>query len=110
MIVDVPAVSVRFVDVVNVIGVEPLNVNADDPRLMLLVLELLESRLAAVTAKLPVLNAPLVTVMSVVTVRALPSVHPPPTPSKTTEPAVSVTPFVVMVLPVAVAAKVIVPV
>ena len=41
-------------------------------------------------------------------VKALPSVHPPPTPSKVTE--ASVTPLVVIVLPVVVALNVVVPV
>ena len=110
VIVEVPAVSVKFVAVVNTIGVDPLKVIADDPKLMLRVFELLDNKLAAVTAKFAVAKEPLVTVMFVVTVKALPNVQPPPTPSKTIEPPVKVTPLVVMVLPVVVAANVIVPV
>ena len=59
---------------------------------------------------MPVLNVPFVSVISVpelrAPVRALPKVQPPPTPLNTNGP--TVLPFVVIVLPVAVAAKVIV--
>ena len=60
---------------------------------------------------MPVLNVPAVIVKSRLpaVVRALPSVQPPPTPLKVV-PALMVTPFVVIVLPVAVEEKVIVPV
>jgi hypothetical protein len=110
VIVEVPAVKVSPVEVVRLTGVAPLNVTVDDPRLILRVLVLDEIKLAAVIAKLAVEKLPFVAVMLVVTVKALPNVHPPPTPSNTTDPAVKVTPFVVTVLPEVVAAKVMSPV
>ena len=52
-----------------------------------------------------VLKAPAVTVNVLVAVKALPSVHSPPTPFKTTSIAPSVTVLVVIVFPVVVAKK-----
>jgi hypothetical protein len=110
VIVEVPAVKVSPVDTENTTGVAPLNVTEDDPKDMLRAFVLLDNRLAAVTAKLAVAKAPFVTVTLPVTVSALPNVQPPPTPSNTTDPPVSVTPFVVTVWPVVVAANVMAPV
>ena len=59
--------------------------------------------------KFPVLKVPLVKVTVLVVVKAPPSVQPPPTPLNTVGLAKE-TPLVVIVLPVAVALKVIVPV
>ena len=61
-IVDVPALNVRFVFVVNVIGLPPLNVTVELPRLIVRVLVLLDDRLDAVTFLLLVLKVPEVTV------------------------------------------------
>jgi hypothetical protein len=68
---------------------------------------LLLEKLNAEKTNPPRFKAPLVKVIAEFAVKALDSVHPPPTPSKTTAP--KLLPFALMVLPVVVAANVNVP-
>ena len=104
--VDVPALNARLVVVVNVQGDAPAIVTVELPRetLRVSVLDPVNV-LLSVTAKLPVVNEPWLTVR-LLHVIAEPSVQPPPAPSKRTDVLVpSDTPLVVTVLPVAVARK-----
>ena len=105
MIVDVPALNVRLVVVVNVHAAVPVIVSVELPSVTVRVLLFELEKPALPMLKFPVLNAPLVTVMTLVCVNALPRVHPPPTPLKVIAIAPSVTLLVVTVLPVVVAKK-----
>jgi hypothetical protein len=115
VIVLVPADTVRPVDVTS--QTDPfglLMLTAEDPRVIdrVNVPKLLKP--AAVTAKFPVLKSPLLTLRVKVpvvnpTVRELPSVHPPPTPSKVMHsllPPPRATPLVVTTFPVVLAQKI----
>jgi len=64
LIVDVPALKVRLVEVLNAIGAEALNVTVLLPRLIVRVLLLLEDRAVALTALLLVVNVPAVKVIA----------------------------------------------
>ena len=82
-----------------------VRVIADDPSDIDLVVALVVANVVHDMAKLPVLKVPLLGVICAVQVNALPSVHPPPTPLKTTPIVPSVTLLVITVLPVVVAKK-----
>ena len=112
MIVEDAPLKVRLVTVVNTHApVVPVAVRVDVPRVTDRVTAPLELKPPLFIAKLPVLNDPAVTVTAFVTlVYALPSVQPPPTPLKLTAVVPNDTLFVVMVLPVAIATKLITPV
>jgi hypothetical protein len=86
--IDVPALKVKFEFAKKSTGVEPLNVNVDDPRLIVRVLLLLEDREVAVTLKLLVVNVPCVTVSVPEDVNASPSVTMIPDPLIVTGPSV----------------------
>jgi hypothetical protein len=101
------ALNVKFVTVVKSRAVVALKVNVLEPRVIVLVFELVDNKAVAVTLKLPVLKVPLVTVTLPEQDNALPRVQPPPTPLKTTETKSEV-PLVVIVFPVVVELKVIV--
>ena len=105
VIVDVPAVSVRLLPEKVSGAVVSLKPTADEPKDMARVPVPLLTREVPVTLKLAVLKVPLVTVITSV-VKALPKVQPPPTPLKVTGEVASETPLVVIVLPVAVDARV----
>ena len=103
---DAAPLNVRLVETAKFHAVaEPVSVTVDVPSVTLRILELLELNIFAFTAKFPVLKAPLVTVIVLVSVIALPKVQPPPTPLKLTCPGPKLTLFVVTVLPVEVATK-----
>ena len=80
VMVDVPALKVKFEFVPKSTGAKPLNVNVDDPRLIVRVLLLLEDRSVAVTLKLLVVKVPCVTVIVPEDVNASPSVTVIPDP------------------------------
>jgi hypothetical protein len=88
IIVEVPALKVRFVFVPKDIGVVLLNVTVDDPRSIVRVLLLLEDREVAVTLKLLVVKVPWVRVIAPEDVSASPSVTVIPEPSIVTGPSV----------------------
>lgn len=97
---EVPALKLRFVELVKLIGVPPLSVTALLPKVIERVCALLEIKEEAVTLKFPVLKDPLVTVNEELPIlTALPRVHPQPTPFILVA-LFKVTPLVVNVLPV----------
>ena len=103
LIVDVPALKVNPVVVVNVIAAAAESVTVEEPKVNVLVVDALELIPVVVTLKFPVSNVPFDKLIAAVDVNALPNVQPPPIPLKVIAVAVSVTPFVVIVFPVDVA-------
>ena len=108
MVEDAP-LNVRFVfvDVVQTVPV-PLKLIVEVPNVSVLVFVFELEKEVQVTVLFPVSSVPLVNVIGLLPVKLSCKVHPPPTPLKTTEEP-KFTPFVVIVFPVVVAAKVIVP-
>ena len=98
---EVPALSVKLTLLLNVIGVDPLNVMVEEPSVMVLLLASVDVKAKEVTEKLAVSNDPLVKIiwLPVPLLNALPSVQPQSTPFTVTVEA-NATPLVVNVLPV----------
>jgi hypothetical protein len=77
---EVPALNVKLVDVVNVIGVELVRVTVLLPRLIVLATTAEESRLPALTSLLLVVNVPAETTIELVITKGSPSVTVIPVP------------------------------
>jgi len=97
--------------VVKITGDEPPNVTVEEFKFIVLVFEFDELICSPDMLYIPLSKVPLLTirVTDAPRLNALPSVQPPPTPLKSTDP-VKLTPLVVTVLPVVVALNVVVPV
>jgi hypothetical protein len=97
----------KFVPVV-VQAAAPLKLTVDVPRVRVRAVEPVVASVVPVTVKFPELNEPPVRIIAP-DVKALPRVHPPPTPLNVSGVVASEMPLVVSVLPVVVAENVTIP-